>query len=50
MKNTVSASAAHVAFFVVLGLGVAFIGFWDGRSSQQTEFAELSHLHSTTAE
>ncbi|WP_157063725.1 hypothetical protein [Phaeobacter sp. 11ANDIMAR09] len=50
MKNTVSASAAHVAFFVVLGLGVAFIGFWDAKSSQQTEFAELSHLQSEAAQ
>ena len=47
MKNTISANSAHIALFVVLGLGVALIGFWDGSSAQQTEFAELSHLHSS---
>ena len=28
MKNTISANSAHIALFVVLGLGVALIGFW----------------------
>jgi hypothetical protein len=46
MKNSVSASSAHVAFFVVLGLCVALIGFMDGGSSQSSEFAQLSHLQS----
>ena len=50
MNSTVSASSAHIALFLVLGLGVALIGFWDGSSSQQTEFADLSHLHGGSAQ
>ncbi|MEP0156684.1 hypothetical protein [Pseudophaeobacter sp.] len=49
MKNSVSASSAHIVLFVVLGLGMALIGFMDGGSTQSSEFAQLSHLQSGQA-
>ncbi|MFC4215535.1 hypothetical protein [Pseudophaeobacter arcticus] len=50
MKKSVSVNSAHIVLFVVLGLGVALIGFMDEGSSHSPEFAELSHLKSGAVE